>query len=70
MLDLVTTGFCFDPGWDRNEAHDLIRHYTTAFLLAELKQDPDAVAALSQTDTTFTGVTYLQQGYPSGEANT
>ena len=70
MLALVTTSFCSDPGWDRSQAHALIGHYATAFLLAELKQDPDAAAALSQTDNTATGVTYLQQGYLSGTKDT
>jgi predicted dienelactone hydrolase len=70
LLDIVTTSFCSDPGWDRYQAHDLIRHYATAFLLAELTQDLDAAAALSQTDTTFTGITYRQQGYPNRAENT
>jgi predicted dienelactone hydrolase len=70
VLAMVRTGFCSDPGWDRNQAHDLIRHYATAFLLTELRQDPDAEAALSQTDSVFPGVTYLQQGYLSGEGTT
>ena len=47
ILNLVSLGFCSDPGWDRGAARDLVRHYTTAFLLAELTSDADAGAALA-----------------------
>ena len=67
VLDLITTGFCSDPGWDRYEAHDLIRHYVTAFLLAELKHDTRAAAELVGTESAFPQLSYRQQGYLSGE---
>ena len=38
--------FCSDPDWDRNYAHELVSHFTTAFLLAELQQDLAASDAL------------------------
>jgi hypothetical protein len=41
----------------------LIKHVTTAFLLAELKQDTDAAAALAPGNVAFPGVTYEAQGY-------
>lgn len=47
ILNLVSLGFCSDPGWDRGAARDLVRHYTTAFLLAELTSDPDAAGELA-----------------------
>lgn len=54
---------CSDPVWNMDRAHDLINHFTTAFLLAELNQDPDAAAALAPEGITFPGVTYEAQGF-------
>ena len=33
---------CSDSVWDMDRAHDLINHFTSAFLLAELKGDEEA----------------------------
>jgi predicted dienelactone hydrolase len=55
--------FCADPGWDRQYAHDLVSHYTTAFLLAELKQDAAAAAALAPGAAEFPSVDYAAKGY-------
>ncbi len=38
-LKFFSDEFCSDPGWDRGYAHNLVKHFTTAFLLSELKQD-------------------------------
>lgn len=54
---------CIDQVWDMARAHDLINHFTTAFLLAELKSDTDAAAALSPDSAAFPGVSYTAQGY-------
>jgi predicted dienelactone hydrolase len=62
-LRLVSGEFCADPGWDRYYAHDLVNHFTTAFLLAELKGDADAAAALAPDAVGFDGMTYEAQGY-------
>ncbi len=35
------------PVWDMDRAHDLINHFATAFLLAELKGDAEAAKALA-----------------------
>ena len=63
IMNLVSLGFCSDPAWDRDEAHALIKHYTAAFLLAELKQDPEARAALTSDVNGLPGLTYQAQGY-------
>lgn len=63
ILDLVSTGFCSDPGWDRQRAHDLIQHYTTAFLLSELNDDRAATAALAPTLPRVADVSYRAEGY-------
>ncbi|MAU01233.1 MAG: hypothetical protein CL608_29160 [Anaerolineaceae bacterium] len=55
--------FCDDSVWNRNQAHDLIGHFTTAFLLAELKQDANAAAALVPDAVGFSDITYVAQGY-------
>lgn len=54
---------CADPVWDMERAHDLVNHFATAFLLAELQQDSDARVALAPDAITFIGVTYDVQGY-------
>lgn len=45
---------CADPVWDMDRAHDLIKHYATAFALAKLRGDKPAEAALRESG--FTGV--------------
>lgn len=55
--------FCSDPGWDRIYAHNLIRHFTTAFLLAELTQDVGAAGVLAPERVNFSGMSYQAQGY-------
>jgi predicted dienelactone hydrolase len=55
--------FCSDSLWNRNQAHDVIGHFTTAFLLAELKQDAAAAATLAPDAVAFPNVTYTAQGY-------
>ena len=54
---------CSDPVWDMDRAHDLINHFTTAFLLSTLKGDADATAALSPDAVTFPGVEYQSEGF-------
>jgi hypothetical protein len=47
-----------DAVWDVNRAHDLINHFTTAFLLAELYDDADAATALAPEAVQFPGIKY------------
>jgi predicted dienelactone hydrolase len=60
---VVFSGFCTDPAWDKAAAHILVRHLTTAFLLAELMQDADAAAALVQEAFEIDAVSYDSQGF-------
>lgn len=63
---LVEMGFpnmCMDPVWDMDRGHDLINHFTTAFLLATLKGDTNAAAALAPDQVQFPGVTYEATGF-------
>jgi predicted dienelactone hydrolase len=55
--------FCSDAVWDMDRAHDLANHFTTAFLLATLKGDTDAAAALAADQVQFPGITYRAQGF-------
>ena len=55
--------FCLDSVWNRYQAHDLIKHFTTAFLLTELKQNGEATAVLTPDAVDFPGITYEAQGY-------
>lgn len=54
---------CFDPVWDKHRGIDLINHFSTAFLLAELKGDAAAAAALAPENVSFLGVEYEAMGY-------
>ncbi len=63
FIKLFSGEFCADPGWDRVYAHDLIQHFTAAFLLAELQHDTDAAHALAPGTVDFLGITYQAQGY-------
>lgn len=62
-LKLFSGEFCADQSWDRTYAHELIEHFVTAFLLAELQDDPDAAAALRWGDPGFPGINYQVVGY-------
>jgi CubicO group peptidase (beta-lactamase class C family) len=42
---------------------DLINHFATAFLLAELKGDAEAAAALAPENVSFPGIEYQAEGY-------
>jgi predicted dienelactone hydrolase len=63
IMAFVSLGFCSDPAWDRERAHDVVKHYVTAFLLAELSQDQEAAAALAPDGGGFPRVTYRAEGY-------
>jgi predicted dienelactone hydrolase len=54
---------CSDPVWDKDRGHDLIDHLVTAFLLATLKGDTDATAALAPDQVQFSGITYETTGF-------
>ena len=62
-LKFFSDEFCADPDWDRAYAHNLVEHFTTAFLLSELKQDAAASDALASGVVDFPSVTYDVQGY-------
>ena len=55
--------FCSDPVWDMDRAHDLINHFTTAFLLSTLKGDEAATAALAPDAVSFPGIEYQAEGF-------
>ncbi len=54
---------CSDPVWDMDRAHDLINHFVTAFLMAELYGDEEARAALAPDAVSFPGIGYEAVGY-------
>ena len=60
---LLVGEFCADANWNRSLAHDLVAHFTTAFLLTELTQDAAAAAALAPDAAAFPQTTYKAQGY-------
>lgn len=63
ILRLVPTSFCSDPTWTRERAHDLVAHYTTAFLVAELADEPGGADALRQPALSQQGVESRSVGY-------
>jgi CubicO group peptidase (beta-lactamase class C family)/predicted dienelactone hydrolase len=71
MPALVEQGlgsFCTDSVWEMDRAHDLINHFVTAFLLAELKGDAEAAAALAPENVAFPGIQYESTGYGAAAA--
>jgi predicted dienelactone hydrolase len=58
MIDIGFHGFCADPVWDKDRIHDLVNHFTTAFLLDVLKGDEEAHTALLPENVAFPGITY------------
>lgn len=65
FTEIGMEAYCSDPVWDVEEAHDVVNHYVTAYLLAELKNDSAAAAALAPDATAFANVTYDAEGYGS-----
>lgn len=63
FMKILPGGFCSDPTWDRDRAQALIRHFTTAFLLAELKDGRAAGAALAPEAVDFRDLSYDAKGY-------
>jgi predicted dienelactone hydrolase len=63
LLTIVSEPFCADPAWDKARAHDLVRHYAVAFLLAELTGDSEAAGALAPEAQTYQGMEYVATGY-------
>lgn len=55
-------GSCSDPVWDMGRIHDLINHFTTAFLLSEFYDDVSAREALNPENIDLLGVNYDQVG--------
>ena len=62
-LGAIVYDYCADPVWDMDRAHDLVSHFTTAFLLDILKGDAEAHAALAPEAVSFPGITYEAQGF-------
>jgi predicted dienelactone hydrolase len=54
---------CYDPVWDKDRGHDLVDHFVTAFLLAELKDDAEAANALAPENVDFLGIHYETTAY-------
>jgi predicted dienelactone hydrolase len=63
IVALVPMGFCDDPAWDRGRARAVVKHYVTAFLLAELRKEPDAQSELKPRQTPVPQVVYQEIGY-------
>jgi predicted dienelactone hydrolase len=63
IVALVPMGFCDDPAWERARARAVIRHYVTAFLLTELRDEPDAESPLASLGTEVSQVRYRATGY-------
>lgn len=62
-MKLFSGEFCSDASWDRTYVHALTKHFTTAFLLSELIENPEATATLSPENVNFVGVYYEAQGF-------
>lgn len=63
LPDMGFHWYCADAVWEMDRAHDLINHFVTAFLVAELKDDPQAASMLAPENVAMTGITYQAAGY-------
>jgi predicted dienelactone hydrolase len=63
FFSFFTGEFCSDTTWDRQRAHDLTNHFTTAFLLALFKEDAAAVEALRADQVDFPNVEFVSEGF-------
>ena len=63
MITPQTFLLCAEPVWDKLRAYDLVHHLATAFLLATLKDDSTAAAALAPDAVSFPGITYKAKGF-------
>lgn len=63
ILNLVSLGFCSDPAWDRQTAHQLVESFVAAFLVAELQGDQRANDALAEPVDGPAGLAYRSEGY-------
>jgi len=54
---------CSDHVWDMDRAHDLINHFTTAFLASVLGGDTAATTALEPGSIRIPGISYQAEGY-------
>jgi len=64
LLRLMSDEFCATSDWgNRYHAHDVVKHFSAAFLLTELTQDTTAASALNPTNVNLSNITYTAQGY-------
>ncbi len=63
IVKILPGGFCSDNSWDRRRAQALVRHFTTAFLLAELAEDRIAATALAPSAPHSPGLSFASRGY-------
>ena len=63
LADFDLTFICRDYSWESNFVHDVINHLTTAFLLATLKGDAEAAAALSPDAVSVPHLEYQTEGF-------
>jgi predicted dienelactone hydrolase len=66
VMSIAPLGFCSDPAWNRDEAHDLVKRYVATFLVAELLGDQEAAAELVAGDRSLPNIEFRSQGYGTG----
>jgi predicted dienelactone hydrolase len=63
IVAVIPMGFCDDPAWNRTRAQAVIKHFVTAFLLAELTDQSDAASGLSPGGPSLPGLDVRTVGY-------
>jgi len=63
FLRVMSGEFCEDGDWNRYHAHNIVKHFATAFLLSELQAAADAMTALQADAVTIPEITYHVEGY-------
>jgi len=59
----LTGEFCSDGDWNRATAHSLTKHFVTAFLLCELKNDEEARIYLNPMNAEIQEIDFASMGY-------
>ena len=63
----LPSSVCSQTYWDTDQAHALINHFATAFLLTEFKGDKEAAKALRPENVSFAGIEYETTGFEAAK---
>ena len=63
FLRIMSDEFCADGDWNRYHVHNIVKHFVTAFLLAELSNNANALNVIRPDAVNILDITYNADGY-------